>query len=71
MRRAIELAQSVDLRADRNPHVGAVVVSPDGRVVGEGFHRGSGTAHAEVDALAHAGSSARGATVYCLSLIHI
>ena len=64
MRRAIELAQSADLSTDINPHVGAIVVSPEGDVVGEGFHQGSGTDHAEVVALAQAGPMAVGATVY-------
>ena len=34
-----------------NPQVGCVIVDPDGRVIAEGWHRGAGTAHAEVDAL--------------------
>lgn len=51
MRRAIELAR----RGPRgvNPQVGAVIVAPDGRILAEGWHRGAGTPHAEVDALAH------------------
>jgi len=36
----------------------------DGEVVGEGFHRRAGEAHAEVVALAAAGSRARGATLF-------
>lgn len=43
--------------------VGAVLVR-DGEVVGEGFHRRAGEAHAEVLALASAGERARGATLY-------
>ncbi len=35
-----------------------------GEVVGEGFHRRYGEAHAEVEALTEAGERARGATVY-------
>ncbi|MFC7402485.1 bifunctional diaminohydroxyphosphoribosylaminopyrimidine deaminase/5-amino-6-(5-phosphoribosylamino)uracil reductase RibD [Citricoccus sp. GCM10030269] len=35
-----------------NPLVGAVITAPDGRIVATGHHRGRGTAHAEVDALA-------------------
>jgi diaminohydroxyphosphoribosylaminopyrimidine deaminase/5-amino-6-(5-phosphoribosylamino)uracil reductase len=42
--------------------VGCVLVADDGRVVGRGHHRGAGTAHAEVVALADAGPAARGAT---------
>lgn len=65
MHRAIELAKSFDLSRDVNPHVGSVIVAPSGEVVGEGFHEGSGTPHAEIVALAQAGSQAKGATLYC------
>ena len=34
-----------------NPRVGCVILSPSGATLAEGWHRGSGTAHAEVDAL--------------------
>ncbi|GAB3600443.1 bifunctional diaminohydroxyphosphoribosylaminopyrimidine deaminase/5-amino-6-(5-phosphoribosylamino)uracil reductase RibD [Microbacterium tumbae] len=49
MSRAIELAT----RGPRgvNPQVGAVILSPAGEIIAEGWHRGSGTPHAEVDAL--------------------
>jgi diaminohydroxyphosphoribosylaminopyrimidine deaminase/5-amino-6-(5-phosphoribosylamino)uracil reductase len=63
VRRALELAVLGPL-ADPNPRVGAVIVDRDGAVVGEGHHRGAGTPHAEVDALAHAGERARGGTAY-------
>ncbi|OUM42609.1 bifunctional diaminohydroxyphosphoribosylaminopyrimidine deaminase/5-amino-6-(5-phosphoribosylamino)uracil reductase RibD [Arthrobacter sedimenti] len=49
-----------------NPLVGAVVLGPDGAVLGEGYHRGAGTPHAEPAALADArsrGNDPRGATV--------
>lgn len=49
---------------DRNPRVGCVLVAPDGEIVGEGHHRGAGTPHAEVAAIAAAGGRARGATAY-------
>lgn len=61
MRRALDLA----LRGPRgvNPQVGAVLLSPDGAVLAEGWHRGAGTAHAEVDALSKLPiGGARGAT---------
>lgn len=35
-----------------NPQVGAVIISRSGDVLAEGWHRGAGTPHAEVDALA-------------------
>jgi diaminohydroxyphosphoribosylaminopyrimidine deaminase / 5-amino-6-(5-phosphoribosylamino)uracil reductase len=63
MRRALELARNGLGLASPNPMVGAVVVA-DGRVVGEGWHEGPGTAHAEVMALEAAGDRARGATLY-------
>jgi diaminohydroxyphosphoribosylaminopyrimidine deaminase / 5-amino-6-(5-phosphoribosylamino)uracil reductase len=63
MRRAVELAGKGLGLAAPNPMVGAVVVK-DGRVVGEGWHEGPGTAHAEVTALRSAGETARGGTLY-------
>ena len=64
MRRALALAERGWGRVSPNPLVGAVVVR-DGDVVGEGWHEGPGTDHAEVMALRAAGERARGATVYC------
>jgi diaminohydroxyphosphoribosylaminopyrimidine deaminase/5-amino-6-(5-phosphoribosylamino)uracil reductase len=63
MRRALMLAARGRATTSPNPHVGAVVVRA-GRVVGEGFHRRAGEAHAEPQALAAAGARARGATLY-------
>jgi diaminohydroxyphosphoribosylaminopyrimidine deaminase / 5-amino-6-(5-phosphoribosylamino)uracil reductase len=62
MRRALELAVSDDAPLGPNPRVGAVLVDAAGRVVGEGYHRGAGTPHAEVAALTAAGLQAAGAT---------
>lgn len=61
MRRALELAARGPL-ADANPRVGAVILDDAGVVVGEGFHEGAGTPHAEVMALREAGEKARGGT---------
>lgn len=63
MRRALRLAERGRGRVNPNPVVGAVVVRA-GRVVGEGWHRALGEAHAEVRALAKSGRLARGATMY-------
>jgi diaminohydroxyphosphoribosylaminopyrimidine deaminase/5-amino-6-(5-phosphoribosylamino)uracil reductase len=63
MRRALELAERARGLTSPNPMVGAVVVH-DGAVVGEGFHAAVGKPHAEIEALAAAGSRARGATLY-------
>ena len=61
MRRALQLAVRGPA-GDPNPRVGAVIVSPGGLVVGEGFHDGAGTPHAEVMALRAAGERARAGT---------
>jgi len=62
MRRALDLAERGRGLVSPNPLVGAVLVR-DGRVVGEGWHEGPGTAHAEAMAVARAGEDARGATL--------
>ncbi|MEI8056019.1 MAG: bifunctional diaminohydroxyphosphoribosylaminopyrimidine deaminase/5-amino-6-(5-phosphoribosylamino)uracil reductase RibD [Actinomycetes bacterium] len=62
MRRALELAASDGVPYGPNPRVGAVLLDVTGAPIAEGFHRGAGTAHAEVDALANAGERARGGT---------
>lgn len=62
---AMTRALSLALHGPRgiNPQVGAVILSADGEVLAEGWHRGAGTAHAEVDALSHlAPGAAAGAT---------
>ncbi len=46
-----------------NPVVGAVVVR-DNQVLGKGWHKAYGKAHAEVNALDEAGKNAQGATIY-------
>jgi diaminohydroxyphosphoribosylaminopyrimidine deaminase / 5-amino-6-(5-phosphoribosylamino)uracil reductase len=63
MRRALDLAARGAGFVSPNPLVGAVIVR-DGHVVGEGWHRGPGTPHAEVAALDAAGERASGATLY-------
>jgi diaminohydroxyphosphoribosylaminopyrimidine deaminase/5-amino-6-(5-phosphoribosylamino)uracil reductase len=67
MARAFDLARRGLGLASPNPMVGAVVVAPDGRILGEGWHEGPGTPHAEIAALASlraAGHRAAGATMY-------
>ena len=65
MDHALALASRGRGQTSPNPMVGAVVVSPQGSVVGTGFHKRAGQAHAEVRALDDAGPGARGATLYC------
>lgn len=64
-RAAMGRALSLALRGPRgvNPQVGAVILSSSGDVLAEGWHRGAGTVHAEVDALSRlTEGAARGAT---------
>lgn len=65
MRRALALAERGRGGTSPNPLVGALLVSPDGVIVGRGFHAKAGTPHAEIHALRDAGERARGATLYC------
>lgn len=51
MRRALELAAFGRGHVSPNPMVGAVIVAPDGRIIGEGWHRKYGGPHAEVNAV--------------------
>ncbi|MBM7515135.1 diaminohydroxyphosphoribosylaminopyrimidine deaminase/5-amino-6-(5-phosphoribosylamino)uracil reductase [Nocardioides nitrophenolicus] len=62
MRRALALAATPGVPLHPNPRVGCVLLAPDGSIVGEGYHHGAGTPHAEVEALKVAGERARGAT---------
>jgi len=63
MQRALDLAARGLLSTTPNPRVGCVIVR-EGAVVGEGWHRKAGEAHAETLALAQAGDRARGAIAY-------
>ena len=62
MARALELAATPGVPLGPNPRVGCVLLDDHGNTVGEGYHRGAGSPHAEVDALTAAGASARGST---------
>ena len=64
MRLALGLAARGLGRVWPNPAVGCVIVSPDGRVLGRGATAPGGRPHAEPQALAAAGTAARGATAY-------
>jgi len=50
MRRCLELAELGINDVSPNPMVGCVIVS-EGKIIGEGFHKKIGTAHAEVNAV--------------------
>lgn len=62
MLRALELSARGPATG-ANPQVGCVILSPGGEIIAEGWHRGLGTPHAEVDALsALSPDRTRGAT---------
>lgn len=63
MDKALALAEKGEGLTRPNPPVGAVVVRR-GLLVGQGWHHGAGSAHAEVLALRDAGEKAKGATLY-------
>lgn len=66
MTRAIEVAKKGP-EYGPNPRVGCVIVDAQGTFIGEGYHRGAGTTHAEVAAIADAakqGKPTAGATAY-------
>lgn len=67
MRRALALAELAIGLSDPNPRVGCVILSADGRLLGEGHTQRAGEAHAEVMALrdaSHRGHAVAGATAY-------
>src|SRR5881628_1971294 len=66
MRLALRLARRGYGTTSPNPMVGAVLVK-GGQIIGRGWHRRAGEAHAEIEALRDAqkrGHSPRGATLY-------
>ena len=62
MRRAVAVSAAGLGCTSPNPPVGCVLLNAEGRIVGEGYHQRKGEAHAEAQALAAAGTLARGAT---------
>lgn len=51
MKRALQLARLGEGLVSPNPMVGAVIVTADGRIIGEGYHHRYGGPHAEVCAV--------------------
>ena len=64
MRRCLQLAKNGRENAKPNPMVGAVIVSGDGRIIGEGYHAIYGDLHAERNAIKNLTVDAKGATIY-------
>jgi diaminohydroxyphosphoribosylaminopyrimidine deaminase / 5-amino-6-(5-phosphoribosylamino)uracil reductase len=63
MKLALKLALKARGMTSPNPMVGALVVK-NGRIIGRGYHKKAGLAHAEVTALEQAGEDAKGASLY-------
>jgi diaminohydroxyphosphoribosylaminopyrimidine deaminase / 5-amino-6-(5-phosphoribosylamino)uracil reductase len=63
MREALALAARGRGFVEPNPMVGAIVLDPEGKLVGSGWHQKYGGPHAEIHALAEAGERARGGTL--------
>ncbi len=60
---ALQLAEKGQYTAQPNPMVGCVIVKDD-QIVGQGWHKKFGAAHAEINALQQAGERAKGAICY-------
>jgi diaminohydroxyphosphoribosylaminopyrimidine deaminase/5-amino-6-(5-phosphoribosylamino)uracil reductase len=63
MRLAMELAEKGRGFVSPNPLVGAVIVK-NGKIIGQGYHKKFGDAHAEVNAFRNSKESVKGATIY-------
>lgn len=67
MRRALELAAMGRGCTSPNPMVGAILVDDNNQLLGEGWHKRAGEAHAEINALDDAhrrGNNPQGSTLY-------
>src|SRR5215208_4852270 len=62
MRRALQIAGTPGVPLGPNPRVGCVLLDDTGVEVAEGFHRGAGAPHAEVEALTALSGPATGLT---------
>ena len=56
MERCLSLAANADSSTSPNPRVGCVILSPEGKLLGEGWHRRAGGPHAETEAIQQAGA---------------
>ncbi|MCX7785104.1 MAG: bifunctional diaminohydroxyphosphoribosylaminopyrimidine deaminase/5-amino-6-(5-phosphoribosylamino)uracil reductase RibD [candidate division WOR-3 bacterium] len=63
MQKAIELAEKGRGFVSPNPLVGAVIVK-NNKIIGQGYHKKFGDAHAEINAIKNAWESVKGATLY-------
>lgn len=63
LKKAFLLAKKARGKTSPNPMVGCVITK-DGKIVGEGYHKKAGLPHAEIEALDKAGDNAKDATLY-------
>lgn len=68
MKRCLSLAANADSATSPNPRVGCVILSPDEKLLGEGWHKRAGGPHAEAEAMSqvrhqHGSNALRGATL--------
>ncbi len=63
MGKAISLAARGAGCTSPNPMVGALIIDRFGKILGKGYHKRAGTAHAEVHAIDKVGRKSRGATM--------
>ncbi|WP_315169165.1 bifunctional diaminohydroxyphosphoribosylaminopyrimidine deaminase/5-amino-6-(5-phosphoribosylamino)uracil reductase RibD [Metaclostridioides mangenotii] len=63
MKKALDLAKKGAGRVSPNPMVGAVIVK-DGEIIGSGYHKEYGGAHAEVNAISSCTNDLYGSTIY-------
>lgn len=64
MKKAVRLAKQGRGKVNPNPLVGAVIVKND-KIIGQGYHKVFGGAHAEISAIKSAGADVKGADLYC------
>jgi diaminohydroxyphosphoribosylaminopyrimidine deaminase / 5-amino-6-(5-phosphoribosylamino)uracil reductase len=64
MQLALQQARKGEGFVEPNPMVGAVVATADGTVISTGYHQRFGEAHAEINAIAEAGSRTAGHDLY-------
>ncbi|MFN4227179.1 MAG: bifunctional diaminohydroxyphosphoribosylaminopyrimidine deaminase/5-amino-6-(5-phosphoribosylamino)uracil reductase RibD [Candidatus Ratteibacteria bacterium] len=63
LKRCFKLAEKGKGLVSPNPLVGAIIAKGE-RIIAEGYHKGFGLAHAEIEALNRAKDKAKGATLY-------
>ena len=64
LKQCFNLARKGSGHVSPNPLVGAILVKK-GKIIGQGYHKKYGTAHAEVNAIKNAPQNVAGATLYC------